>query len=129
MPVVYFTEHGKKIVSSVAYAKTGAPMYIKGNPKNQNSKTFIYILYLDHNKKYIGKTTNFIRRMKEHFTKRGSQVTKKFKPIKGYILNTCNGYFANKLEQYYTKKYIKIYGYENVRGGYYTNSKTLQKQY
>ena len=72
-------------------------------------------------------TTNFTRRMKEHWTKRGAQVTKKFKPINGCILTMCNGYFADDLEQKYTKKYIKKYGYENVRGGSYTNSKTLQK--
>lgn len=104
-------------------------MYKYGNNNDQNSKTFIYILYLEHNKIYIGKTTNFWRRMKAHWTKRGAQVTKKFKPIYGHILTMCNGYFADNLEQKYTKKYIKKYGYNNVRGGSYTNSKTLQKQY
>jgi len=129
MSDIYLTSFGKKIVSSIAYAKTGAPMYKYGITNNQNSKTFIYILYLEYDKIYIGKTTNFVRRMKDHWTKRGAQVTKKFKPIKGFILTICNGYFADDLEQKYTKKYIRKYGYENVRGGYYTNSKTLQKQY
>ena len=126
MRCTYFTSFGKKIVSPNAYAKTGAPMYKSGSQKNQNCKTIIYILNLEHNKIYIGKTTNFKRRMKEHWTSRGAQVTKKFKPMSGRILTICNGYFANKLEQKYTEKYINKCGYENVRGGYYTNSKTLR---
>ena len=48
-----------------------------------------------------------------------------FKPIHYEILEVCDGYFSLEKEQYYTKLNIKIYGYENVRGGLYTNSKTL----
>ena len=35
----------------------------------------------------------------------------------------------DKLEQKYTDKYIKKHGYQNVRGGKYTNSKTLKGNY
>ena len=31
------------------------------------------------------------------------------------------------VEQYYTEQNIKKYGYDNVRGGKYTNSNTLHK--
>jgi len=40
-------------------------------------------------KKYIGKTKNIDRRMKEHFSGNGSMVTKKFKPKQGEILDSC----------------------------------------
>ena len=40
-----------------------------------------------------------------------------------------NKVLFDKLEQKYTGKYIKKHGYENVRGGKYTNSKTLKSDY
>ena len=35
--------------------------------------------------------------------------------------------FADDIEQLYTNKYIVKYGYNNVRGGKYTNSTTLNR--
>ena len=67
--------------------------------------------------------------MTQHIEGRGSKVTQKFKPLTGKIICICNGYFSNELEQTYTKKYIKKYGYQNVRGGSYTNSITLKKKH
>jgi predicted GIY-YIG superfamily endonuclease len=121
--MTYYTKNGKKIWKPTAYAKTGAPMYkTKYNDStNINVPTSIYKLNLKNNKKYIGKTANLDSRMKQHFSGNGSQVTKKFKPIRGEV----PGYFSNKAEQKYTEKYISKCGYENVRGGSYTNSTTL----
>ena len=48
--------------------------------KNINEKTYIYKLNLEQDKKYIGKTTNIEQRMKQHFSGKGSKVTKKFAP-------------------------------------------------
>ena len=64
--------------------------------------------------------------MDQHFSGKGSKVTQKFKPIDGEIVDVCNGFFSSKLEQDHTNKNIKKFGYENVRGGSYTNSKTLK---
>ena len=125
--VEYYTKNGKKINNPTAYAKTGAPMYKKNNNTNINKKTYIYKLNLEDNKKYIGKTTNIDKRMKQHFSGNGSKETKKFEPKNGKIIDECNGFFSNKVEQKYTKKYITKHGYHNVRGGKYTNSKTLEK--
>ena len=44
--------------------------------------------------------------------------------VKGY---SVEGFFSDKLEQYHTEENITDHGYENVRGGTYTNSKTLHK--
>lgn len=46
--------------------------------------------------------------------------------MEGEIIDSCPGYFSNKLEQKHTNKNIKEYGYNNVRGGKYTNSQTLK---
>ena len=122
--MVYYTKNGEYIRNPEAYAKTGAPMY--KNNININKKTDIYVLNLENGKKYVGKTADFDNRMYAHFNGNGSKVTKKFKPINGEIVDTCPGFFASKLEQKYTNKNIQKYGYNNVRGGSYTNSKTLK---
>ena len=93
--------------------------------ESENQKTYIYKLYLENDKIYIGKTVNINRRIKEHFSGKGSKVSQKFKPMHYEILEVCDGFFSLEKEQYYTKLNIKRYGYENVRGGLYTNSKTL----
>ena len=126
-PSQYYTILGELIMNPKAYAKTGSPMY--NSHKYQfidlNQKTYIYKLYLEGNKVYIGKTINIKRRVEEHFSGGGSKVTQKFKPVNYEILEVCDGFFSKEIEQYHTKENIKIYGYENVRGGKYTNSKTL----
>ena len=45
--------------------------------------------------------------------------------ISGEIVDTCPGFFSDKVEQKHTDKNIKKHGYTNVRGGKYTNSHTL----
>ena len=124
----YYTERGDIIYNSTAYAKTGAPMYKTkyGNTTNINQETDIYKLKLENGKKYIGKTVDIDRRMDQHFSGIGAKVTQKFKPIEGEVIDTCPGYFANKVEQKHTDKNIKKHGYTNVRGGKYTNSTTLK---
>tara|TARA_B100001094_G_scaffold7537_1_gene6729 strand:+ start:151 stop:615 length:465 start_codon:yes stop_codon:yes gene_type:complete len=123
----YYTRNGDYIRNPEAYAKTGAPMYETkyDETPNINQETDIYKLELEGGKKYIGKTTNIDRRMNQHFSGNGSRVTKKFKPIEGEIIDTCHGYFSDKLEQKYTDKNIKKHGYDKVRGGKYVNSKTF----
>ena len=126
----YYTENGDLIRNPEAYAKTGAPMYNtknRGDIKNINKETYIYKLNLEDGKKYIGKTENLDRRMNEHFSGNGSKVTQKFKPIDGEVVNVTYGYLASDIEHQHTEKNIKKHGYENVRGGYYTNSNTLKK--
>ena len=127
--MVYYTKSGEVIKYPTAYAKTGAPMYKTkySNTENINEPTDIYKLNLKEDKKYIGKTKDIDYRMYQHFSGKGAKVTKKFKPIDGKIIDTVPGYFSDKVEQEHTEKYINKYGYDNVRGGKYTNSKTLQK--
>ena len=127
----FYTKRGGSIRHPEAYAKTGAPMYktkYEEGGYNINQETSIYQLNLEDGKKYVGKTTNYDRRMREHYGGRGSEVTKKFKPIDGDLIDTCPGYFSDKLEQKHTDRAIREYGYDKVRGGKYVNSKTLHKE-
>lgn len=75
---------------------------------------YIYVLKLENNKYYIGKTSNPAFRMDSHFNENGSAWTKKYKPIKlEALIPDCDDYDEDK----YTKKYMDKYGIENVRGG------------
>ena len=120
----YFTQSGERVRSPAAYAETGAPMYTTkhADSRDINAPTYIYKLNLEKGKKYIGKTVNVRRRMRQHFTGKGAAVTKKFKPIDHKVIDQIPGFFANEVEQYHTECYTEKYGYENVRGGYWTTS-------
>ena len=126
----YYTQNGEYIKNPKGYARTGAPMYESQSiydTNDINKETFIYKLDLEDGKIYIGKTGNVQKRMKQHFSGDGARVTKKFKPIKCKVLDSCPGFLANEIEQLYTNKYIVEYGYNNVRGGKYTNSTSLHR--
>ena len=126
----YYTQNGIAIRNPVAYAKGGSPMYETDSiydTKDINQKTYIYKINLEDGKKYIGKTINIERRMRQHFNGNGAKVTQKFKPIKYKILDSCPGFLADEIEQIYTNSYIVKYGYNNVRGGTYTNSISLHR--
>jgi len=75
---------------------------------------YIYILELEQGKYYIGKTNDPDIRLNDHFNSNGSVWTKKYKPIKVIAkIADCDNYDEDK----YTKKYMDIYGIDNVRGG------------
>ena len=123
----YYTLYGEKIRNPEAYATTGAPMYTTkfSESKDVNAPTAIYKLNLEGGKKYIGKTEDIDRRTDQHFSGNGSKVTKKFKPIDCKVIDEVPGFLSDFAEQEYTEDYIDKYGYNNVRGGKYVNSKTL----
>lgn len=75
---------------------------------------FIYILKLENNKYYVGKTSNPTFRLEQHFNSNGSAWTKKYNPIKVIeIIPDCDNYDEDK----YTLKYMEKFGINNVRGG------------
>lgn len=80
----------------------------------------IYVLQLENKKYYIGKTNkNVNTRFQEHL-KNPVAWTKIYKPIKIIETFLCQNEFD---EDNTTKKYMKKYGLENVRGGSYTQIK------
>lgn len=75
---------------------------------------YIYILGLQHNKYYVGKTNNPCMRINSHQKHQGSEWTKKYPPIEVIkIIENCDDYDEDK----YTLKYMAKYGIDNVRGG------------
>ena len=75
---------------------------------------FIYILLLNENKYYIGKTHDPYQRIQSHFSGKGSAFTRKYKPINiEYILKNQDDFDEDK----YTLLYMSKHGIENVRGG------------
>jgi predicted GIY-YIG superfamily endonuclease len=81
---------------------------------------YIYILKLEGNKYYVGKTTNPDRRFKSHIESSGSSWTTKYPPIKQLkIIRNCDKYDEHK----YTIKYMEKYGIDNVRGASYCRVK------
>ena len=85
------------------------------------TKTNIYVLKLQENKYYIGKTYKQIKeRFNEHCKGQGSAWTRKFQPIEvieQYI--DVNEFEEDKI----TKMYMAKYGIDNVRGGAYCRMK------
>lgn len=88
----------------------------------------IYILKLENNKWYVGKTRNLEERIKEHFLRPrlgehfscsfSSSFTKKYKPLSLHeSIENCDDFDEEK----YTLKYMQKYGINNVRGGPYTS--------
>ena len=81
---------------------------------------FVYVLKLEKDKYYVGKTSNPIFRLDNHFKNNGSEWTKLYKPIKIIkLIPNCDNYDEDK----YTKIYMDKYGIDNVRGGSYTSIK------
>ena len=75
---------------------------------------YIYVLKLQNNKYYVGKTSNPKIRIESHCNMNGSEWTKKYKPIKVLeIIPDCDDYDEDK----YTIQYMDKYGINNVRGG------------
>ena len=76
--------------------------------------TKLYILELESNKYYVGKTNNVSFRLTSHFNNNGSYWTKKYKPKRVIeLIENCDKFDEDK----YTLTYMEKYGINNVRGG------------
>lgn len=78
---------------------------------------WVYVLKLENQKIYVGKSHNPKERIKKHLLGQGCEFTKIHKPIKilGIVPITDNLYLENELTIYYAS----LYGIDNVRGGDY----------
>ena len=78
----------------------------------------IYVLELEQQKYYVGKTRGSLpfERVLDHFRGEGSAWTRRYKPIQVFdMIPDCSPFDEDK----YTKEYMAIFGIENVRGGTY----------
>jgi cellular nucleic acid-binding protein len=81
---------------------------------------FIYILKLENDKYYVGKTNNPDLRINDHFNNIGAEWTKLHKPLSvEKIIPNCDDYDEDK----YTRIYMDKYGIDNVRGGSFVQIK------
>jgi len=77
---------------------------------------YIYVLKLQNNKYYVGKSNDPQTRINDHTSGRGSKWTRKHPPIDiDDVFSNCDDFDENK----YTKIWMGIYGIDNVRGGSY----------
>jgi predicted GIY-YIG superfamily endonuclease len=74
---------------------------------------YIYVWELEEGKFYVGWSENLSRRLDEHLSEEGAIWTKKYKPVS--IMEVCRG--DKSVEKQKTLEYMKLKGWENVRGG------------
>ena len=78
----------------------------------------IYVLELEDDCFYIGITYNLNLRIAQHLSGAGAGWTKMHRPVK--IVEVFYDGCTRQKEDEVTKKYVEIYGAENVRGGSWT---------
>ena len=80
---------------------------------------YIYVLELENNKYYIGRTNNPEIRIDQQFQNDGSSWCKQHKPISILELKeNCDNFDEDKI----TLQYMNQKGIENVRGGSFCNT-------
>lgn len=77
------------------------------------TRNYIYVLKLAEDRYYVGRTSNILNRIEEHFTNRGALYTKKFKPIK--VIEVVQE-LSSEDERRKTIEVMEKYGWEKVRG-------------
>ena len=78
--------------------------------------TVTYVLKLEDNKWYIGKSMSLKKRLKQHWSGKGARWTAKHKPVELVQL------YAGDVEKEKTQYAMAKYGKENVRGYGFTKS-------
>ena len=87
--------------------------------------TNIYILKLENDKWYIGKSDNPEQRYTQHKNSYGSAWTSKHAPIELFkIIENVSPFQEDAI----TKEYMSLYGIDNVRGGSYVRIELSQVQ-
>ena len=77
----------------------------------------LYVLQLEDNKWYVGKSADVAKRFEQHKKGSGSAWTKEYAPIRIAETRKIN---SSLDETTVTKEYMKKYGIDNVGGGAYT---------
>lgn len=88
----------------------------------------IYILELENDKFYVGKSRNFERRLNQHTFGKGSAWTQLYKIIKVYKIFqfSVNSEFEEiEMENEVTLQLMREKGWQNVRGGWWCNTGDL----
>ena len=87
----------------------------------KGSTTYVtYVLRLEEDRWYVGRTTQLQNRLTAHWTGNGAKWTKVYSPIEVQEL------YAGDREQELTEQYVLQYGHRYVRGGDYCTEKDLK---
>jgi predicted GIY-YIG superfamily endonuclease len=93
---------------------------------NINNANNVYLLKLQQDKYYVGKSKCVIDRIHEHKNGKGAVWTKKYPVIDIIAVHTnCDSFDEDK----YVKTYMLKYGIDNVRGGAYSQVLMSDEQY
>lgn len=90
----------------------------------KKNEKFIYVLRLKENKYYIGQSNTPEKRIRQQFKGSGSAWTKVHTPVKIISIESIGKMNYKEAEEYENRmviKYMRKHGWENVRGGYFTN--------
>lgn len=79
---------------------------------------YIYILALEHNKYYVGRTIDVEQRWQQHAQGKGSAWTRLHSPLRIERVIESDSPFD---EDRFTKEYMAAHGVDAVRGGTYVN--------
>jgi hypothetical protein len=84
-----------------------------------NIHSLVYVLELEDDCWYVGKTHHLNVRLAQHWNGSGAKWTKLHKPLK------LSRVIMNQTEQHITDDYIALFGKEKVRGGSWTRSPSI----
>jgi len=76
----------------------------------------VYVLECDEKKFYVGYSTNLRKRIRDHYCSKGARWTRKYRPI--LVEKTIPG-GDKAMETQVTMEYMRLHGWENVRGANY----------
>jgi hypothetical protein len=85
----------------------------------EETQIAIYVLKLENDKYYVGRSMQVKQRIDKNFNGEGSAWTKKHKPVDIVEIARCK----SEDEDVYLLKYMNIYGINNVRGGAFSQIK------
>lgn len=101
--------------------------YLDENINNLDiTRNYIYVLKLVEDRYYVGRTTNIINRIEQHFTGCGSIYTMTYKPLK--VIELVEE-LSNEDERNKTIEIMKKYGWEKVRGAGWCSLKIKQPNF
>jgi predicted GIY-YIG superfamily endonuclease len=91
-------------------------MMFVNDDRSVDMTTTVYVLKLEGNRYYVGKTNNPAKRFEEHVRGDGAAWTRLHKPCKiERVIENASAFDEDK----YTKEYMAKYGIDAVRGGSY----------
>jgi hypothetical protein len=110
------SNHNREAIKEDVYVKDAVFTNLEEATSNPNP-CVIYVLLLEDNKYYIGRTTNLKDRIDSHMKGKGSAWTSMHKVIELYASHMGDAYDEDK----FVLMYMSDFGITNVRGGVYSN--------